>query len=148
MLISIIKASNIVKDTEMSRKIFNKSFMSIKFVCVKATELYFKTGSWRDAILSVTLVYISKTLLTLKFVGRNRRKVTKQRVELADQLCRVSGCERLVSILPFVAISRGPIVGLPCHRRRRRSLVYGHDALLTVSLLLFLSLTCFYTTLS
>ena len=101
--------------------------MSIKFVCVKATGLYSKTGSWGDIILSETLVYISKTLITLKFVGGNRRKVTKRRVELAEQLCRVFGCPIFVSILPFLAILQGPFVRLQRRRRRLRSFDDGHD---------------------
>ena len=47
------------------------------------------------------------------------------------------GCSIFVSLLPFLAIAWGPFVGLPCRRRRRRSLVDGHDAPLTVPLLLF-----------
>ena len=146
MIKDTIKAFKVVEDTERTRKILNKSIMSIKFVCVKATGLYSKTGPWRDAILSETLVYISKTLSTLKFVGRNRRKVTKRRVELAEQLCRVFGYPKFVSILLFLAILRGPNVGLPCNRRRRRLLVDGHDTLLPPPFSLFLISTCFYAT--
>ena len=43
-------------------------------------------------------------------------------------MCRAHGCSRFVSFLPFLTIYRGPYVGLP-RRRRRRSLVDGHDAL-------------------
>ena len=64
-------------------------------------------------------------------------KVVKCRVELVEQLCRAHGCSRFVSFLPFLTIYRGPDVGLPCHRRRRRSFVDGHDALLTPPFSLF-----------
>ena len=47
------------------------------------------------------------------------------------------GCSIFVSFLPFLAISWGPVVGRACHRRRHCSLVDGHDAPLTIPLLLF-----------
>ena len=47
------------------------------------------------------------------------------------------GCTIFVSLLLFSAIIRGPDVGLQRRRRRRRSLVDGHDALLTPSFSLF-----------
>ena len=49
-------------------------------------------------------------------------------------------CVRLLDIckhLTFLGHLLGSAVGLPCHRRRRRTRVDGHDAPLTIPLLLF-----------